>query len=355
MIPYKRIVVIGGAGFIGSNLALFLKRDYPDCKIVALDNLYRRGSEFSLKRLKSGGVEFLHGDIRCPEDLLPLGQFDLLIDCSAEPSVLAGYSNDPTYLIRTNLLGTIHCLEAAKKVRADLLFLSTSRVYSIPKLKELPLVSKQTRFELDPSAAGAGWSSRGIQKTFSVDSPRSLYGTTKLASELLLQEYAHTYGLNILINRCGVVAGPWQMGKVDQGFVSLWIGRHLFGEKLKIMGTGRQVRDVLHIDDLYRLLKIQLKNIGAHQGTIYNVGGGHSNSVSLEELTHWCTDRFGRKLEIERDGNLHPADIPYYVADNSEVTAATGWAPEKSLTETFTDIGKWFQEFSTLLKPLFSE
>lgn len=350
---YRKIVITGGAGFVGSNLALFFKRNFPDLKVLALDNLYRRGSELALSRLKDAGVEFIHGDIRCKEDLAGLGSFDLMIECSAEPSVKAGYGGNPSYLINTNLIGTLNCLEAVRVVKADLLFLSTSRIYPIGKLKELPLKIEGKRFSLKEK--GVGWSEKGISSAFSIEGTRSLYGATKLASELILQEYAQMYDLNIVINRCGVISGPWQMGKVDQGFVTLWLARHCLGGSLKYMGfegKGHQVRDILHVEDLFDLLVLQLTGMNKHAGKIYNVGGGLSHSISLAELTDWCRPRHG-ELPIESDPASHPSDIPYYITDNTEVENATGWTQKRSLSQTLTDIEDWLLKNQLILKPIF--
>ena len=136
-----RILVTGGAGFVGSNLASFFKRDRPDATVVAFDNLRRRGSELALSRLRAAGVEFRHGDVRNAEDLAEAGDFDLMIECSAEPSVHAGYGASPAYVINTNLTGTINCLEAVRRCGAALVFLSTSRVYPIAGLRALPLTA----------------------------------------------------------------------------------------------------------------------------------------------------------------------------------------------------------------------
>ncbi|MGE5197631.1 MAG: NAD-dependent epimerase/dehydratase family protein, partial [Deltaproteobacteria bacterium] len=121
---YRSLLITGGAGFIGSNLAVSFKRKYPGIKVIALDNLKRRGSEMNIPRLKGEGVCFIHGDIRAPEDLILSSGFDLLIECSAEPSVLAGFADNPAYIINTNLNGTVNCLEAARKNKADIIFLS---------------------------------------------------------------------------------------------------------------------------------------------------------------------------------------------------------------------------------------
>jgi CDP-paratose 2-epimerase len=220
-----RILVTGGAGFVGSNLALSLKRNNPGFRICAFDNLRRRGSELALMRLREGGVDFVHGDVRWPDDLADAGTFDLLIECSAEPSVHAGYAGSPAYVVQTNLTGTAHCLEAARRHRAGVIFLSTSRVYPIARLRGLPLERRGDRLDLAEDSSGVGWSYNGVATDFPLAGHRSMYGATKLASEMLVEEYRAMYGLRTIINRCGVISGPWQMGKVDQGFIVLWAAR----------------------------------------------------------------------------------------------------------------------------------
>ena len=197
----KIILVTGGAGFVGSNLSIKLKADYPSSRVIALDNLKRRGSELNIPRLRSNNVEFIHGDIRNKEDIEQIGQFDLMIECSAEPSVLAGYNESPAYLINTNLVGTINCLEAIRKNKADIIFLSTSRVYPVDALNQLPYDERETRFDLTKKSKTTGVSVEGISESFTLNGPRSLYGATKLASEILLTEYVDMYGIHGIINR----------------------------------------------------------------------------------------------------------------------------------------------------------
>jgi len=341
----QRILVTGGAGFVGSNLALAFKRDRPSVSVVALDNLNRRGSELALARLRAGGVDFMHGDVRAPADLAASGSVDLLIEASAEPSVHAGYDGDPNYLIQTNLSGAANCLEHARRHGAAVVFLSTSRVYPIARLRALPLDRTATRFTLRPDSSMPGVSAAGIAEDFSLAGSRSLYGATKLAAELLIEEYRAMYGLRAVVNRCGVIAGPWQMGKVDQGFIALWMARHLFGGSLSYMGfggEGLQVRDVLHVDDLYDLIVRQLVELESKpaQG-VYNIGGGLANSVSLCELTALCREITGKRLEIGRVAETRDADVPYYVSDNTAVTSATGWTPQRGLRALLEEVCRW--------------
>ena len=350
-----RVLVSGGAGFVGSNLALAWKRDRADDTVTALDNLRRRGSELALTRLKAGGVAFCHGDIRLASDLAGAGKFDLLIECSAEPSVQAGYDGAPAYVVDTNLTGTINCLNEARKHGAAVIFLSTSRVYPIARLAALPLAPRGQRLTLAPDAGGPGWSAQGVAEDFPLDGARSLYGATKLASELIIEEYRAMYGLKVVIDRCGVIAGPWQMGKVDQGFVVLWAARHLYGGALAYIGYGghgHQVRDVLHIDDLYDLVRIQAGDPPAFGAGVFNVGGGAAVSASLAELTELCRTATGRRIAIATEPATRAADIPFYVSDHRRITAAAGWRPQRDMTRIVGDVVDWLNANRAVLEPI---
>jgi CDP-paratose 2-epimerase len=349
-----RILITGGAGFVGSNLAL-LMAEQRDADIVAFDNLHRRGSELAVPRLRAGGVAFIHGDIRNQEDFDDLPGADLVIECSAEPSVHAGYEGSPRYLLNTNLLGTINCLDYARRHGSGLIFLSTSRVYSILALRGLPLHHADDRLVLASGESGPGWSEDGIAENFPTTGPRSLYGASKLASELLIEEYRAAYDMRTIVNRCGVLTGPWQMGKVDQGFFVLWAARHLYGGALAYSGfggVGHQVRDVLHIADLFALIRRQIEAFDRHSGRTYNVGGGPRLSVSLAALTRLCAARTGNRLRLGSDPVTHRVDSPYYVTDTDAVRKATGWAPTRSVEAILDEVLEWLARHRTELEPV---
>jgi CDP-paratose 2-epimerase len=351
----RRVLVTGGAGFVGTHLALALKREQPETEVIALDNLKRRGSELALSRLRAGGVRFQHGDVRSPEDLAAIGAVDLLIECSAEPSVHAGYGESPSYLVQTNLNGLFHCLEHLRVHGGDLLFLSTSRVYPIAALRALPLQTVEARLALPEGAAGLGWSQCGIAEDFPLSGSRSMYGATKLAAELLIEEYRALYGLRAIVNRCGVIAGPWQMGKVDQGFVVLWMARHQYGGALRYSGfggQGHQVRDMLHVTDLTEALFRQIAQFDRLDGSVLNLGGGPACSVSLAELTQLCQRITGRALSIEAEPQTRPADIPYYVSDARAICAALAWQPRRDVAQVLEDIHRWLLDERHVLEPL---
>lgn len=350
-----KIVVTGGAGFVGSTLCLQLKTKYPSYEIVAFDNLKRRGSELNLADFQKQGIPFVHGDIRNNEDLLALGNFDVLVEASAEPSVTAGLDSDPTYVINNNLYGSINCFNACLKNKAKLIFLSTSRVYPIDWIENANYIEQQTRFAFDENQRIKGISPNGISEELSLEGARSFYGTTKLASELFIQEYAAFYGLKAAVTRFGVIAGPRQMGKTDQGVVTLWMAKHFWNQSLKYIGyggTGKQVRDILHVDDLVELIDLQIHQIEKFEDKIYNVGGGLDNSVSLLEMTCICEKITGNKIQIDAVAETRTADLRIFITDNSRIEQEIGWKPKKSVETIFQDIYDWIKANEKQLEPI---
>lgn len=348
----KVILITGGCGFVGSNVAVLLKKKYPGYTIIALDNLKRSGSELNLPRLKKHEVRFVHGDIRNREDFDDIGHIDLLIEASAEPSVLSGTNSSLDYLINTNLNGTINCLNFANKNKAGFIFLSTSRIYPIKQIESIAFRESATRFEILPGQPLPGITSLGISEKFSLEGSRSFYGATKLASEILIQEYNAFLGMPTVINRCGVITGPYQMGKIDQGVAVLWVARHFWKRNLSYIGyggEGKQVRDILHVDDLFNLLDEQIHNVGKYSGKTFNVGGGIESSISLKELTSLCEDVTGNKIDIVKDLEPRPADIRIFISDNSLINTLSGWSPVKKPLEIVSDIYRWIENDQKVL------
>lgn len=342
-----KIVVTGGAGFVGSTLCLQLKNKYPEYEIVAFDNLRRRGSELNLVDFQKNGIAFIHGDIRNNEDLQTLGDFDVLIEASAEPSVTAGLDSEPTYVINNNLFGSINCFNVCIKNDAKLIFLSTSRVYPIETIENALFNEDATKFLFKDNQEIKGISSKGISEELALEGARSFYGTTKLSSELFIHEYAAFYGLKAAVTRFGVIAGPRQMGKTDQGVVTLWMAKHYWKQSLKYIGyggKGKQVRDLLHVDDLVELIDLQIHNIEKFVGKVYNVGGGLKNSASLQDMTAICEKITGNKIRIDEVAETRPADLRIFITDNTKIETEIGWKPKKSVETIFKDIYLWIQE-----------
>lgn len=353
-----RVLITGGAGFVGANLAWEFVKSEPNTEVVVFDNLRRRGSELNLKRFKNLGIRFIHGDIRNPGDLPACGtDFDLFIEASAEPSIHAGMDSAPDYVVETNLLGTFNCLKFARQHASHFLFLSTSRVYSIPALKEIDLEETATRFVIKPRQTIPAVSTCGISEDFSTERFRSFYGATKLGAEHLVQEFTAAYGLKTTIYRCGVIAGPGQFGKTDQGVFTLWVARHYFGMPLEYTGfggQGKQVRDLLHPSDLFELIRKHCVLEERRYGRIYNVGGGSEISVSLAELTPLCRKVVGKNVPVTSRVETAEVDIPLFISDNRRISAEVGWRPTKNVEFIVNDTLNWIRENEAELRPIFS-
>jgi CDP-paratose 2-epimerase len=353
-----RILITGGAGFVGSSLAYAFCGNEPGNEITILDNLRRRGSELNLAKFKKLGIRFLHGDIRNASDLADLsGNFDVFIEASAEPSVLAGLEGSPSYVLNTNLGGTLNCLEFARLRAGLFIFLSTSRVYSIEPLRSLRFKEGSTRLEILPEQKCAGVSVNGVAEEFPTNLPRSFYGASKLASELIIQEYSNSYGLRAAINRCGVLAGPGQFGKVDQGVFTLWVANHFFKMPLRYTGfggTGKQVRDLLHPRDLFALIRKQLDRADKLPMDPINIGGGPEVSVSLAELTMICQEITGNTVPIGQDLTSSAVDIPWYVTDSEKAGRLFDWKPTIGAKQIVHEIVQWLHENESALRPLFT-
>src|SRR5579875_2020238 len=293
-----KILITGICGFVGSRLAMSLSDRISGAEIAGIDNLLRPGSEGNRSALAAKGIRFIHGDLRQRSDIETLPACDWVIDAAANPSVLAGVDgrSSPRQLGEHNLSGTLNLLEYCRERKAGFVLLSTSRVYSVKDLAELPMIERDDAFALDTNQPlPNGVSGSGIAESFSVRQPISLYGATKLASEVMAVEYGLTFDFPVWINRCGVLAGAGQFGTAEQGIFSYWLHAHAARLPLRYIGfggAGRQIRDAFHPDDLADLVAAQLQR-KPPANAIFNVGGGAENALSLAQLTAWCDARFG--------------------------------------------------------------
>ena len=198
-------------------------------------------------------------------------------------------------------------------------------------------------FTLDTSKPlPPGVSAEGVNEDFSVAPPVSLYGASKLASELLALEYAETFGFPVWINRCGVLAGAGQFGRADQGIISFWINSWLRKKPLKYIGFGghgHQTRDALHPRDLVPVLHRQFAFQGVAPRRIFNFAGGVENTFSLLQLSRWCAGRLGEHA-VAADHTPRPFDIPWMVMDSARATAFWNWKPQTLLAEIFEEIAQ---------------
>jgi len=338
-----KVFITGVCGFVGSALAEGLLEKHENLSICGVDNLMRPGSEINRTRLRQLGVTFVHGDVRAASDFENLPAADWVIDAAANPSVLAGVlaGSGSRQLFEHNLAGLVNVLEYCKACHAGLVLLSSSRVYSISALCSIPLKEDQKTFRLDDSRPlPSGVTLRGIATEFSTSPPISLYGSTKLASEIIALEYGNAFGFPVWIDRCGVLAGPRQFGTPDQGIFSYWVNAHLRRRALRYIGfdgTGKQVRDALHPQDLAGLVDRQLSTERSNGRRVYTVGGGLENAMSLAQLTAWCDARFGVLLPLA-DRRPRTYDVPWVVMDNHDAESDFGWRAEISMESLLTQI-----------------
>lgn len=343
-----RLLITGACGFVGSELCLTLQEQLSDLKITGLDNLSRRGSWRNLERLEQRGIRVLHGDIRQAADLEGLEPQDWVIDAAANPSVLAGVDGKASsrQLVEHNLLGTVQMLEACKRWNAGFVLLSTSRVYSIPPLAQLAVEPRDGAFTPTAEALACthGLSAAGINEAFSTAAPVSLYGATKLASEVLALEYGDAFDLPVRINRCGVLAGAGQFGKADQGIFAFWL--HSWREQRPLRyigfdGQGHQVRDCLHPRDLGALLMKQLKaGDDRSKPRLANVSGGAASACSLQQLSSWCIERWGNNA-VNPNPTPRPYDLPWVVLDHGVASKSWGWEPMLNTQDILGEIASF--------------
>jgi CDP-paratose 2-epimerase len=319
-----------------------------------MDNLVRRGSERNLEVLRRHGISFCHGDVRSPEDLanLPHG-IELVCDASAQPSVVTGYAN-PLFDITNNGFGAINILEYVRRRKLPLICWSSNRVYGADRLNALARRETSTRFEYDTDAwcksavdqRPTGFHPmHGISEGFSIDGgQRSIYGLSKLIMDAACQEYAQAFDLPMVVNRFGVLSGPGQFGQADQGWVVWWAVAHWFQLPLTYLGwQGKQVRDVLFIEDMLDLVDRQINRIGEFRGEVFNVGGGQGNSVSLREATAMMQEISSRVAPVTIAEQSRKGDIVLYWTDNRKAAQRLSWTPKTGLRAGFAQILEWIR------------
>ncbi len=339
-----KIIIAGGCGFIGSSLANYFLSKYSKSKIYIIDNLIRKGSEINLKRINNDRLFFIKGDLSQKSFFNNLPICDFFIDAAADPSVLSGINSSILSLLNNNFMTTINAIEWCSKTNCKFLFLSTSRVYPIINLDKILYIEEKTRFTWIDEQDIKGFSKMGINELFDMNGYRSLYGASKFSSELFIREFGKFKNLKFVINRCSMIAGPWQMGKIDQGIIAYWLFCHIFEKELKYIGfsgSGKQVRDILHISDLCNVIDKQINNWSVINNQIFNIGGGKDNSLSLLELTKLVNEITGVYLPILKEKKKRDADIRIFLTDNTKIKDTLDWKPELNTTKIIEDTFKW--------------
>ncbi len=320
-----KILITGGCGFVGTNIALFLKK--KNYQIETLDNLSRKGGLYNLRLLKKNKIRNYKINICDFKKIQKLKKYDLIIDCCAEAAVEVS-KNQIDKVFNTNLVGTLNVLKKVKTDKAKIIFLSSSRVYPLKNFKKIPSKFNIKKFNEKDNIIGA----------------KTLYGFTKLASEMLIEEFSYAFKIKYLINRCGVISGPLQFGKQDQGFVSLWIWNHLNNKNMSYIGFGghgNQMRDVLHINDLCNLIYSQIKKINKVNNMLFTVGGSTKSSTTLKKLTKICEKLTKNKIKFKKIAKTSIYDIPYYMSDNYLISKTYKWRPRKNIHDIVNDTYLW--------------
>lgn len=313
----KKVVITGAAGFIGSNLALFLKNDF---NLVLLDNLSRTGSETNRELLLKAGLTVEVVDVSNPLELFSflehVGNFDSIIHLAAQTSLLESLLN-PKLDFDTNALGTLNILEflRTQKTMCQGVFLASNKVYG--SLNQFEYIETDKRY-----SPAAGFVS--FDESLPI-LPIGGYSISKSISDAYVAEYGKRYDMPIISLRQSAVYGPNQNSRSDQGWVSYFVERLKKNEKVYLRGKGKQVRDVLYIDDFSLLVK-KLLISDLQNGEAFNVGGGANFSLSILELFDLFTELTGKTLDFEV-GAIANEDQKYFVSDNSKISKIVDWKP----------------------------
>jgi len=338
-----KFLITGGAGFVGGNLAMKLAENGHE--VFCIDNMSRRGSENNLKRFsKSKNIKFLHCDIRNKEDLdRIIFDPDIVLECSAQTTAIDGYQN-PIYDFTNNTIGVVNVLEFCRKRNAGIIFWSSNKAYSGDFCNSIPMKENDTRFVWsNDNYEAQGWSKNGFNELGDLNGgSHTIYGVTKNAADLLIQEWSSAFQVPAIINRFSCLYGPHQFGKVSQGWIVWFVLAKHFDVQLKYYGFGgKQVRDYLHIDDLFDLIEKQSKNISNHFGSYYNVGGGINNTTSIVELSNKIDSIMSRKTKKILHDKARTADQKIYISDIDKVSRDFDWQPIVTLDDGLESVFNW--------------
>jgi CDP-paratose 2-epimerase len=340
------VLITGGAGFIATNVAhRLLTRGRP---VLLFDNLSRAGVERNvawLQRTHGSLVRFERGDVRDAAALARVVRGVSEVYHFAAQVAVTTSLDDPFGDFEVNARGTLNLLEALRACERppSLLFTSTNKVYG--HLDDLPLTAQPTRYE--PAGAGRHW--HGIDETRGLEF-HSPYGCSKGVAEQYVLDYSRTFGLRTVVFRMSCIYGPHQFGTEDQGWVAHFLLAGLRGVPLTIYGDGRQVRDVLFVEDLVDAMLLAQARIESVRGQAFNIGGGPSRTISLVELVELMTDTLGERPAVSYSA-WRTADQRYYVSDTRRFERATGWQPRIGVREGLARLRDWLVESSPLAAP----
>lgn len=335
------VLIVGGAGFIGSNLAHRLLSAHRP--VVVFDNLSRSGvmenlnwlahTHGTLLQVETGDVRDRRGLAVLVRSVRPAQVFDFAAQVAVTTSL-----SDPVEDFEVNARGTLNLLEALRALgrAAPLVFTSTNKVYG--HMDDVALRANHQRYE--PVESSQRQNGFAENRCLSFHSP---YGCSKGAAEQYVLDYARSYGLPTVVFRMSCIYGPHQFGNEDQGWVAHFLIRALEEETITIYGDGKQVRDILFVDDLLNAFLLAQQHIGAVRGQAFNIGGGPQNTISLIELMNLIEEMAGQAPKVIFD-QWRQADQRYYVSDFRRFTKATGWTPRVSVKEGVARLYHWLRQ-----------
>ena len=340
----EKILVTGGAGFIGCNLA---DQFAPKCsKVVILDNFSRRGSRQNAEWLqqKHKNLEIVEADIVTDQAALDqaVKGCDAIYHFAAQVAVTTSVKQ-PRKDFNDNALGTFNMLEATRKNadNAGFFFSSTNKVYG--GMEQVKVVEKNNKYGYEDYP-------KGIPETMLLDF-HSPYGCSNGCADQYVRDYARIYGMNTVVFRQSCIYGQRQFGIEDQGWVAWFVIASALGKKLTIYGDGKQVRDVLHVDDLIKAYKAAAEQIKSTKGKIFNIGGGPKNTMSLLELLGYLEEFYGKKIDVQYS-DWRPGDQPVYISDISKAKKVFGWQPKISVKQGVELLYSWVEKNKEMFKEL---
>jgi CDP-paratose 2-epimerase len=348
LVPFRSVLIFGGAGFVGSNLAYRILKT-TNAKVHIFDNLSRRGVHHNLKWLQgvagnSDRLKVTIADIRDASLVQRAGQVATEIYHFAAQVAVTTSIADPVFDFDVNVRGTLNVLEAARKSghRPFLLFTSTNKVYG--NMESRPLIAAARRYR--------STSDVGINESQPLDL-HSPYGCSKGAADQYVRDYARTFDLPTVVFRMSCIAGPRQFGTEDQGWIAHFLFSALEDRPVTIYGDGRQVRDVLYVEDLVRAFEAVRSRMENTSGEIYNIGGGFDNSTSILEIIELIEKVTGKKLHYEME-RARAGDQLFYVTDFEKLRRDTGWHPRANVRQTLENMYDWWKRNRELFPAIVS-
>jgi CDP-paratose 2-epimerase len=340
----RSYLITGGAGFIGANCARHLLARGE--RVVVLDNLSRRGAAANVEwlRYEYPAVAVEVADVRDRQAVEAAAHdADIIFHLASQVAVTTSIA-DPRTDFEINALGTVNVLEAARRSprRPMVIYASTNKVYGA--MTDVPVVAEATRYRY----VGLP---HGVDETRPLDF-HSPYGCSKGAGDQYVRDYHRIYGMPTVVLRQSCIYGPRQFGVEDQGWVAWLVTAAVTGRPITICGDGRQVRDLLHVDDLVACFDRAVERIDSVAGGVFNVGGGPRNTLAVwSELGPLLEEMLGRPLPVSFQG-WRPGDQRVYVSDIRRAERELGWRPTISLQDGLTGLVDWVTAHTKLLESL---